>query len=216
MVLSFNESGTRVPLFCISSVGDDPHCFRHVAAHLGPDQPLFALPGPDGGRERLRDVAETARRACQTIRRIHPRGPYFLGGYCFGGIVAFESARQLLALGEEVPLAALFDVPAPGYPRFLRRSGRRIGSRGPALPVFQPAAVLVHFLSRHDDTAGARILHLLADPRLGWRTLSEKPVEIVRVGGSHATLLQDPHAAEIAAGLEALLRRETRLARERV
>jgi amino acid adenylation domain-containing protein len=205
-VLSFNENGARVPLFCISSVGEDPHRFRHVATHLGPDQPLFALAGSDGGSERLQDIEETARRACQAIRRIRPRGPYLLGGYCFGGIVAFETARQLVSMGEEVPLVALFDVPAPGYRRFLRRFGRRARSRGPAPHVLKPVAVpLVHFMSR-DGSIDTRIQRLLADPRLGWRDLCEKPVQIVRVGGSHATLLDEPHAAQIAAGLEALLR----------
>jgi amino acid adenylation domain-containing protein len=207
VVLSFNESGARLPLFCISSVADDPQCFRHVAARLGPDQPLFALAGPDGGSERLQDIEETARRACQAIRRIRPRGPYLLGGYCLGGIVAFESARQLVSMGEEVPLVALFDVPAPGYRRFLRRFGRRARSRGPAARALKPVAFpLVHFMARRDETIGTRILHLLADPRLGWRDLCEKPVRIIRVGGSHATLLHEPHAALIAAGLEALLR----------
>ena len=200
VVLSFNQNGALVPLFCISSEGNDAQCFRHLAAELGADQPLFALAGPDGS-ERLRHIEETGRRACQAIRRLRPRGPYLLGGYCFGGIVAFESARQLLALGAEVLLVTLFDVPAPGYPRFLRRSVR----------VFKPVGVpLVHFMAQRDDAMGARILHLLADPRLGWRDLCEKPVRNIRVDGSHATLLHAPHAAHIAADLGTLLKEANR------
>lgn len=207
VVLFFNENGVQVPLFCISSLADNPHCFRHVAAHLGPDQPLFALGGPDRGSEWLQDLEETALRVCQAIRRIRPRGPYLLGGYCSGGIVAFECARHLVSMGEEVPLVALFDVPRPGYRRFLRMFGRRARSQRPAARVLTPVAVpLVHFMAQQDETIGTRILHLLADPRLGWRDLCEKPVRIVRVSGSHATLLHEPHAAQVAAGLEALLR----------
>jgi amino acid adenylation domain-containing protein len=197
LILCFNENGARPPLFCISSQGDDAQCFRHLAAHLGPDRPLFAMAGPDGN-DRLGDMEDTARRACQSIRRLRPHGPYLLGGYCFGGIVAFETARQLIAMGAEVPLVALFDVPAPGHPRFLRAFGRR-------LRVLKPAGVpLVHFTARRDESAGARILHLLADPRRGWRHLIGKPVQIVRVDGTHSTLLHEPHAAIIAASLEAL------------
>jgi thioesterase domain-containing protein len=46
------------------------------------------------------------------IRTVQPRGPYYLSGYCFGGDVAYEIARQLEAGGEKVALLALLDSPA--------------------------------------------------------------------------------------------------------
>ena len=197
-VLRFHETGERPPLFCISSQGDDAPCFRHLAARLGPKQPLYALPGPDGG-DRLGEVEGTARRACAAIRGIRPSGPYLLGGYCFGGIVAFEVARQLIAAGAEVPLMALFDVPAPGHPRFARALGRQ--ARAP-----RPLAVpVVHYMAQRDATLGDRLLHFLADPRPGWRRVSGRPVRVVWIDGTHATLLQEPHAARIAASLEELV-----------
>ena len=66
------------------------------------------------------------------------------------------------------------------------------------------------FIVDPDDAMGARILHLLADPRLGWRDLCEKPVRNIRVDGSHATLLHAPHAAHIAADLGTLLKEANR------
>ncbi len=65
----------------------------------------------------LEEHAATFTAAIQSVR---PRGPYILGGHCYGGILAFEAARQLVAAGEEVSLLALFEVPTPGYPRVVR------------------------------------------------------------------------------------------------
>ncbi len=49
------------------------------------------------------------------IRTVQPEGPYFVGGYSFGGLVAFEIARQLQTQGQDIALLALFDTAAPGY-----------------------------------------------------------------------------------------------------
>jgi len=55
------------------------------------------------------------------IRRVQPHGPYFIGGYCLGGTIAYEMAQQLQAQGEQVALLAMFDtmnwyrVPRPSF-----------------------------------------------------------------------------------------------------
>ena len=54
-----------------------------------------------------------ARHYVEAMRELHPEGPYLLGGWSFGGLVAFEMARQLAAAGAEVPLLALLDAGAP-------------------------------------------------------------------------------------------------------
>jgi thioesterase domain-containing protein len=56
----------------------------------------------------------------QEIQTLQPKGPYYLGGSSFGGLVAFEMARQIEKKGEEVGLLALFDTYGPGYPKPLR------------------------------------------------------------------------------------------------
>ena len=52
----------------------------------------------------------------QEIRRVQARGPYLLGGYCTGGVIAFEMAQQLRAAGEEVAILVLFDTNNPERP----------------------------------------------------------------------------------------------------
>ena len=47
------------------------------------------------------------------IQKLQPEGPYNLGGFCFGGVVAYEMARQLRASGAEVGVVALMESSAP-------------------------------------------------------------------------------------------------------
>jgi len=63
------------------------------------------------------------------IREFQPSGPYYLGGSSFGGLVAYEMARQLQAESQEVAIVALFDTYGPGYPKLLPTTtvwGRRL------------------------------------------------------------------------------------------
>lgn len=64
-------------------------------------------------------VEDMAARYVAEMRQFQPHGPYLLGGYCFGGTVAYEMAQQLHAQGERVDLLAMFDNVAPktGYRR---------------------------------------------------------------------------------------------------
>ena len=49
----------------------------------------------------------------QEIRRFQPEGPYSLGGWSLGGVIAFEMAHQLTGLGQQVALLALIDSYTP-------------------------------------------------------------------------------------------------------
>jgi thioesterase domain-containing protein len=98
--------------------------FRDLARHLGPDQPFYGIQpqGLDGKQPCLTSVPEMAEQYLQEIRKVQPHGPYSIGGYSFGGLVAYEMAQMLVSQGEEVGLLALFDT----YPG-------KMESRGAAL-----------------------------------------------------------------------------------
>ncbi len=123
-LVTLQPLGDLLPLFCIASTLEGPYCFRHLVRHLGTRQPFFVLRQMASQGERTPTVEELASRALDCLQRIQQSGPYILAGYCFGGTVAFEAARQLRLRGEEVGLVALFDTPAPGYPKLLRSHGR--------------------------------------------------------------------------------------------
>jgi thioesterase domain-containing protein len=98
---------------------------------LGTEQPFYGLQaqGLDGQQARHSRIEEMATHYLSEIKTVQPEGPYFLGGYCFGGKVAFEMARQLKAAGEKVALLAVIDSYAPGYPKLRPWFDRRVKQR---------------------------------------------------------------------------------------
>jgi phthiocerol/phenolphthiocerol synthesis type-I polyketide synthase D len=118
--------GARAPLFLAHPAGGSTHVYRQLVSLLGPDQPVYGL-------ERFADgsVTERAARYVRLIRELYPTGPYRLGGWSFGGVLAFEMARQLAAAGEKVDSVLLLDsgLPVPVPPDEAARllTGRFLG-----------------------------------------------------------------------------------------
>ncbi|BAZ00088.1 amino acid adenylation domain-containing protein [Tolypothrix tenuis PCC 7101] len=107
----------KPPLFCVHPVGGNILEYQAVARYLDPDQPVYGIQavGLDGKQQPLRRVEDMAQHYIEAIRSVQPNGPYFLAGYSFGGLVAFEMARQLNAQGQNVAHLALFDRSAPNF-----------------------------------------------------------------------------------------------------
>ncbi len=98
---------------------------RDLPRYLGQDQPVYGLRPSAllGNRNEKPSAQSIAAHYVKAIRAVRPHGPYVLGGGCAAGIVAFEMAQRLVALGESAPLLVLFDVDYPP-PSFLPgRSG---------------------------------------------------------------------------------------------
>ena len=105
--------GTRPPLFLVHPGGGGVLCYAELARALGPDQPLYGLqaPGLDGERPPLDRIGEMAELYLEAIRAVQPVGPWHLGGWSFGGLVAYEMACRLAEHGEPAGLVAILDVP---------------------------------------------------------------------------------------------------------
>ncbi|MEP6769656.1 MAG: amino acid adenylation domain-containing protein, partial [Acidobacteriota bacterium] len=90
-LVSIQPKGTRPPFFCVAAATGIVH-YRGLAVLLGPDQPFYGLQsqGLDGARAPYESVEEMAAHYVREIREAQPEGPYYLGGYSFGGKVAFE------------------------------------------------------------------------------------------------------------------------------
>ncbi|MFK5969645.1 MAG: beta-ketoacyl synthase N-terminal-like domain-containing protein [Candidatus Marithrix sp.] len=101
------------PLFLIHPVGGQVYFYRHLAIHLGAEQPVYGLQaqGIDGEKSPLTSVEEMATQYIAALRVVQPNGPYLLGGSSFGGTVAFEMAQQLHKVNQKVNLLALIDTP---------------------------------------------------------------------------------------------------------
>jgi amino acid adenylation domain-containing protein len=117
-VVPIQPAGFRPPFFCI---GAGP-LFWPLAQRLGSDQPFLGLGLNDSDKDKLHapyTLGEIAGCLVKSMRELQPKGPYFLGGWCGDGLIAYETARQLRAQGQEVALLALFEVPTPArYGRF--------------------------------------------------------------------------------------------------
>ncbi|MFP2932552.1 thioesterase domain-containing protein, partial [Pyxidicoccus sp. 3LG] len=113
-LVPIQRGGSRRPFFCVHPVGGNVLGYAELARELGPDQPFYGLQaqGLDGQQPPLATVEEMAAHYLEAIRTVQPHGPYQLGGWSMGALVAFEMARQLQARGEAVELLALID-PSP-------------------------------------------------------------------------------------------------------
>jgi phthiocerol/phenolphthiocerol synthesis type-I polyketide synthase E len=111
-LVPIQTAGSRPPFFCVHGAGGNVLIYRDLARRLGSDQPFYGLqaPGLDGSCPPLARVEDMAALYAREIRRAQPSGPYFIGGYCLGGTIAFEIARQIRAQGEHVALLAMFDT----------------------------------------------------------------------------------------------------------
>lgn len=117
-LVPLHPRGSRPPLFLIAGVGGHVFTFHKFARLLGPDQPSYGVKaiGVDGSREPPNRLEEIATRYLDEILTVRPRGPYFVGGYSIGALIAYELAVQMQRRGLSVGPLIVFDRPAPGHP----------------------------------------------------------------------------------------------------
>jgi thioesterase domain-containing protein len=130
-IIPLQPCGTRPPIFAFGGHNGDVFCFRALAQYLGDDQPLFGFqpPGFDDAAEPLDRVEGLAAHFAAGIRQFQPDGPYLIAGFCAGGLIALELARQLLREGAPLSELILFGAPYPtAYHRFPRLRKRAVAS----------------------------------------------------------------------------------------
>ena len=113
-VIRLRTSGSGSPLFCFPGSGGNPHVFQEMAGALPEGHSVYAI-----DMERLCDleqdftVEQLAAFYLDVVRKIQRIGPYYLCGYSFGGLVAYEMAMRLVDEGDSAGLVALLDAPNP-------------------------------------------------------------------------------------------------------
>jgi amino acid adenylation domain-containing protein len=281
-LVAMQPQGTLPPFFCVHAIGGEVLSFAELANLLGPNQPIYGLQArPQEQGRPPTPIPVMAAQYIAEVRSLQPHGPYYLGGFSFGGTVAFEMAQQLAAQGQEVALLAILDQRAfparsgfqlkPGalleylrnIPRWLRddllhtspwtlffRLQRKVSSlafrlfrlpgRRPAaalrgdvealfetsrLPMSYRALLQHHFhavLEYQPKAYPGRITLLRARAQsisrmegsdLGWKELAGGELEVIRIPGTHDTLLRKPAVRNLAARLVACLRRAQNLTR---
>ena len=127
-VLPIRVSGSKRPFFFLHGdwTGGAFYCFT-LARALGPDQPFYVLePYKFSELQNLPSFETVAATHIEALRAIQPEGPYLLGGFCNGGLLAYEMARQLEAAGERVDFLALIAPSAPVQYEPLRALSKRM------------------------------------------------------------------------------------------
>ncbi|MFY0567371.1 amino acid adenylation domain-containing protein [Archangium lansingense] len=114
VLVPLRTSGSRRPFFCVHPIGGNVLCYAELVRHLDAEQPFYGLQarGLEGEQPPLESMEEMAALYVEALRTVQPQGPYRLGGWSMGAVVAFEMARLLKAQGEEVE-QLVFIEPSP-------------------------------------------------------------------------------------------------------
>ncbi|MDR3635926.1 MAG: amino acid adenylation domain-containing protein [Isosphaeraceae bacterium] len=114
-LVPLQPAGAGPGFYCVHPAGGIAYCFLELARRLPTDRPFYAFQayGLEGESTPLGSVEEIATHYVEALRQSQPEGPYHLGGWSLGGLVAFEMARQLVAQDQEVATLALIDAHAP-------------------------------------------------------------------------------------------------------
>ncbi|MEW9711499.1 amino acid adenylation domain-containing protein [Paenibacillus sp. SI92] len=124
-LVAIRSDGTKPPLFMIHPTGGNVLCYADLSRHMAEDRPFYALQSPAlyGDWSHCERIEAMASHYVDAIRTVQEKGPYHVGGWSFGGTVAFEIARQLMNSGQEVAMLAVIDTPAPSFTRQIPEMG---------------------------------------------------------------------------------------------
>lgn len=134
-LVPIKPKGSKTPLYIVHGAGMNVMLFNALARNMDAEQPVYGLQarGLNGVDEPLDRIEDMAAHYLAAIRAQNPDGPYALAGFSFGGLIAFEMARQLLAMGKEVRFLAMFDTYAyqsnyhlPHFKRLVKNSLTRL------------------------------------------------------------------------------------------
>jgi amino acid adenylation domain-containing protein len=223
------SEGEGLPLFCVHA----NEASHFIPRHLGPTRPFYALihQGQEGDEIHLRTVENIAAEYVRQLKEARPRGPYLLAGYSFGGIVAYEMAQQLSAMGDTVPQLVMLDTYAPGLyqearkldwrfyqpvlkplKRFLTRWYLR---RGRPVPLWLRSFYLIDI---YDHAAMAyqprpydgrltvfKAREAWGPADLGWQATCGRKVDMEVVPGDHYSMIQEPQVAQLSRKLDRAL-----------
>ena len=136
-LVPIKPEGNKPPLYIVHGSGLTVLVFSNLAKGMDPDQPVYGLQARGlNGEEPFDKMEDIAAYYVSEIINHNPDGPYCLAGYSFGGIVAFEMAKHLNAMGKTVKLLAIFDTNADNSDYYLptkTRINRKIKRQFPKM-----------------------------------------------------------------------------------
>ncbi len=228
--LVVHPEGARLPLFAIPGLFGSALRLLLLGNALGSEQPFYGLqpPGMDWASAGCETVEEMAAHHLGTVKRVQPQGPYQLLGTSFGGVMAFEIARQLEQAGDSVLLLAMVDTAPPDSARGNRvdpapsveSAGRAGFDAWLVAQSTRVAAQQTEASKRYRPTTpiAGRIVYLRCDQppiaperdrRPLWREFAAGGVDVVAIPGWHSQIHCEPQLSAIASALQERLASET-------
>jgi phthiocerol/phenolphthiocerol synthesis type-I polyketide synthase E len=217
-LVRIQDGGSRPPFYCLpGNLGNVFTDLGYLSRYLGLDQPVYGLQDGIGHPSKVEALAA---HYIEDIRDGQREGPYYLGGVCLGGVVAFEMAQQLVRQGQDVALLALVEpasLPLPGarsyfdlvaeiWQRLTQHGGdhsRSVAALGwveRIMYVRLKMKLAANFwaLKRYFPQVYPGRFHLfltresLAEsPRLGWGDFATGGVKVHEIPGTHRSITGD-------------------------
>jgi len=187
-----NVDGGRAPLFMVHGVGGNVLGFYALARCLDADRPVYGVQAQSllPQREAKLRLEDMAAEYVADMREVWPRGPFHLLGFSFGGLVAYEIARQLKAAGLEVGLLGMLDTRQPQQLRGVPAKG----------PLYRRVYLRLRLMYLHTYRRNGRIKYLLR--RLGERVQRAKYMVAAKTGrGQVESTVRNVREINFAAGV---------------
>lgn len=162
-LVAIKTSGSKPPIYLIHGGALNIFLYKNLEPFLSEDQPLYGIQalGLDGDLSHLDSIESIVNKYLEEVLEQNPDGPYILIGYSYGGIIAFEMARQLIAMGKEIKMVGIMDT----------NVSERVESE-------QKPGKMVRFLNRQAKKAVFFGGNLLSSPRevlkYQWTVLNKK------------------------------------------
>ncbi len=112
-LIAIQPAGSNPPFFCLAGYDGTALPLRGMRVYLAPDQPFYGLRDPrlEHKKVSFTRIEDIVPQYIDTIQARQPQGPYYIGGYSFGCLVAFETAQQLQRAGQQVKALVFLDLP---------------------------------------------------------------------------------------------------------
>ncbi len=219
-LVTFRSDGEDPPLFLVHQVEGNVVGLVYLAQRLDPGFPVYGLDLNDAAH--VPNVEALAAYHLRRMRAVQPRGPYRIAGYSYGGLVAYEVARQLLGENESVTFLGLIDTYTPGA---LKRVNA--GDDARQADIADPPSAKEHDLRRarvtractasidryHPDSIHMPVTLFQAsasapphDPSLGWQQVLGAHLKSSPVEGHHVSMIQEPCVDDLARKMSSAIR----------
>ena len=232
-VVPIQKGGAHRPLFLIHGTGGQVLFLHALARHMSPTQPLYGIEAATQNRSECANPQPGCGRYVEALRAVQPHGPYWLGGYSAGCLIAFEAATLLRQAGEDVAFLLLIDpmpvpdktvAPADNPPTPQQRLHRRfeiamlagVTPLSPEFPAIEQVSREISDLALNFRAApidrrihvvhGARGAYVPSRAALqSWADLAGGGLECAEIEADHFEIVRDPHAAMTGAKIQSWL-----------